>query len=522
MINDFAIKAHNQGLTKTLKRDVHGKEPVNPKVESYLQKVKSGIADIQKQRQQDMDARKAALTPTENLGPTPSTPIPAADLVPQMKEQVIPDKQQIASQPELSSQLQMEDGGLVPDYSQYDDIQSPLRPKEDMDYTDAKETAAQGVALADEEKADSIAPKADVSREVEGVEGLTPTEELAKDDGVDKETLSNLREVRNSPNIDVQAEYNKLMGAYKDAKDSRDEARSTRSKLEMIDAMSKFSSQFAAGKAQEAGGFEVKGHKGGIKVPTVEELDKGEPLNVLRDRMALLKQYESSRGNKKSSDYKERTLALAEKRYKLGEDRLRVMEDRELGKQGRFDRSQDFREKEKQEISDKQTETISEFDTGQALVDEVKKLIKSNKDNLGPWASQAEEGKKYVPGMSRDSDFVAMQSLVGTQLADYVKRMSGAAVSEEEAQRLAKNIPTMTDKPESFQRKLKEFEKILKKNRKIVLSGFEKQGKDPSAFKKPKVKLSRKDEAAKKWAEANPNDPRSSKILEKLSLKGAY
>ena len=169
--------------------------------------------------------------------------------------------------------------------------------------------------------------------------------------------------------------------------------------------------------------------------------------------------------------------------------RQKSLQLRERGldiKEGAEDRRErQFKHKieEKDELSDKQTEQINAFDTGQNLITKIRDLFPKAKDDLGFYASKFEEGKKFVPGMERDSDFVAMQQMVGTQLADYVKQISGAAVSEEEAQRLAKNIPSVNDKPNEFMRKLDEFEKILQENRKISLDSYKKQGKDPSAFR---------------------------------------
>lgn len=42
-LEDLVIKAHNQGVTRTIKRDLLGEEPVNPKVQKYLEKVRGRI-----------------------------------------------------------------------------------------------------------------------------------------------------------------------------------------------------------------------------------------------------------------------------------------------------------------------------------------------------------------------------------------------------------------------------------------------------------------------------------------------
>jgi hypothetical protein len=236
-------------------------------------------------------------------------------------------------------------------------------------------------------------------------------------------------------------------------------------------------------------------------------------LNKLDDDM------DSGKGlseyQKISIDLQERKLALQEGK----EGRLTQQGDK------RIDLSEkkfEHKKVEKDELSDKQTEIMTSFDTGTDMINRVKDLYSKTQEDLGFYASKLEEGKKYIPGMEKDPDFVAMQALVGTQLADYVKRISGAAVSEEEAQRLAKNIPSMTDKPKEFMRKLEEFEKTLNRNRDKTVKGFRKQGKDPSRFEEemPKDMLSEQDKTAKNWAEANKEDPRAKAILEKLKNKG--
>lgn len=178
-----------------------------------------------------------------------------------------------------------------------------------------------------------------------------------------------------------------------------------------------------------------------------------------------------------------RSMELQERRADQADERLELLGKKE----GRLTQGQEFKQAEKQEISDKQTETLNEFDTGQNLIDQIREKFQMNnvKDGLGVYASTAEEAKKYIPFVERDPDFVETQALVGTQLADYVKRISGAAVSEQEAQRLARNIPSMDDKPGEFERKLKTFERILKENRQTTIDSFRKQGKDPSGFEAP-------------------------------------
>lgn len=176
-------------------------------------------------------------------------------------------------------------------------------------------------------------------------------------------------------------------------------------------------------------------------------------------------------------------MDIQERRIQQADERLDIQRDREKGKQNRFDRAQGFKEQEKQEISDKQTELITQYDMGSDVLDRIEDQLASTTDFLGPYASRVEDQKSLVPGVERDPEFIKMQALVGDQLAKYVKQLSGTAVSDEERKRLEKNIPMMTDKPGEFKIKLDEFRKTLNEARERTIGNIEKQGKNPSAFK---------------------------------------
>lgn len=183
-------------------------------------------------------------------------------------------------------------------------------------------------------------------------------------------------------------------------------------------------------------------------------------------------------GKSKMSAFQKASIGLQERRADQSEARMKLLETKE----GRLSTKDKWRVEEKDELSDKQTEQITSLDDGLALAARMEKLLPSVQDNLGVYASRIEEGKRYIPMTERDPDFVEMQQIAGTELADYVKTISGAAVSEEEAQRLKKNIPNMDDKPEEFKRKLETFFSVLREYKATKLSNIEKQGKDPSRF----------------------------------------
>lgn len=178
------------------------------------------------------------------------------------------------------------------------------------------------------------------------------------------------------------------------------------------------------------------------------------------------------------SEYERRKLAQTDRSLAIRESELEgIVKPREarLGEQFAHKKS------EKDELSDKQVEEIASLDKGLGLGAEIQNLLPQVEKFIGPYASKLEEGSRYIPGVERDPNFVLMQQRVGTTLADYVKAISGAAVSEQEAQRLRKNIPTMEDKPAEFKTKLNEFNRLLEEYKNTKLKAYKQyQGKGPS------------------------------------------
>ena len=157
--------------------------------------------------------------------------------------------------------------------------------------------------------------------------------------------------------------------------------------------------------------------------------------------------------------------------------------EQSLGLRGR---KQDFQEEKAGRLSDKEVKDITAFDEGTRILDQIDTLLQSTdvEKDLGPYASRFESLKDFIPGTEGpDEDFVKVQQLVGIQLADYVKSISGAQVSEQEAQRLLKNIPNMSDKPRAFKTKLDQFKKELNEAKEKYLDNIGKQKKSAEKFK---------------------------------------
>lgn len=104
-LEDLAIKSHNQGVTRTIKRDLLQEESLNPKVQQYLEKVKS--------RQNFQDGGFAGIN---ELGA-----LTDADL----NRQILEDK--LNREADLAGKPQFQEGGFVEDPDQFN--QEPFEPE---------------------------------------------------------------------------------------------------------------------------------------------------------------------------------------------------------------------------------------------------------------------------------------------------------------------------------------------------------------------------------------------------------
>jgi len=91
---------------------------------------------------------------------------------------------------------------------------------------------------------------------------------------------------------------------------------------------------------------------------------------------------------------------------------------------------QRFREQEKNELSDKQVESITSFDKVQGLSDELRVRAEKFKDILGPYAATIEQKKSLIPGFEEDPDFAAFRASTTDTLSQYIKSLSGLTVSD--------------------------------------------------------------------------------------------
>jgi len=157
-------------------------------------------------------------------------------------------------------------------------------------------------------------------------------------------------------------------------------------------------------------------------------------------------------------------------RLELDRDRLGLMRDIEQGRGNRFYDNLGFRKEEKNELSDKQVESMSSFGKVEGLLQDIKGRTAKFKSKLGPYASKIEAGKSMVPGLQEDPDFAAFRATVSDQLSQYIKSLSGLTVSDKERQALLTAVPTFEEKYDVFNSKLKawEFFRLVKWRQFIV------------------------------------------------------
>lgn len=222
-----------------------------------------------------------------------------------------------------------------------------------------------------------------------------------------------------------------------------------------------------AGAAGAAAGAEA-----GIAATGTLAQVKGQERDALTKQLQAAQELEAKQAaaaqqSSERREYKERELDL--RRQALAQSK----EQSELNR--------NFREEGRALLSDKEVAELSDIDKSLSVLNRIK--AEKPNINTGP-ASAAQSWAAQLVGMD-DSEKSAFKALVGDQLAQYIKSISGAAVSEQEAQRLLQNIPKISDQDETFTTKLAELEKTLREGRQIRTQNLRRRGKDVSQFQAP-------------------------------------
>jgi len=203
--------------------------------------------------------------------------------------------------------------------------------------------------------------------------------------------------------------------------------------------------------------------------------------------------------------------------HELQLSRLKERQDRESGKNVRFKRSQDFRETEKQEISDKQTDQLAGYDEALSLLSDAGDF---KKDVDTGFATNLSDKVRTFFG-TQDVGVSDLKMAIGETLSQKVKSLSGTAASDKEREFIKQiSLPTINDDDDVFKAKLKRALDTIEKAKQVRIDSFKKQGKDPSAFEtqQPIKQGNNQNDKALEWAKQNPEDPRAAQILKRLGL----
>lgn len=155
---------------------------------------------------------------------------------------------------------------------------------------------------------------------------------------------------------------------------------------------------------------------------------------------------------------------------------------------------------EREKLSDKQVSDLTNLD--QALDQMGIVEIEKGDINTGPISSRKNAVAQFF-GID-DSKVTAFRARVGTQLADYIKSISGAAVSDQERAFLLQNMPTLSDSDSSFISKLQMVKDRLRRNRDIYVSNLKKKGKNVDNFTESSTPSQETQEASPKSPDSGP------------------
>jgi len=138
------------------------------------------------------------------------------------------------------------------------------------------------------------------------------------------------------------------------------------------------------------------------------------------------------------------------RRLEQGERRLGLSEEK-------FD----FSREEKNELSDKQVETLTQYDFAIDSVDRIRELIPGI--TTGPITSRVNALKQYLD--TSPTAYNELRSETIDSLSQYIKSISGAQVSDKEREFLERAFPNINDAPKVFLDKLNQLENRVRQRR---------------------------------------------------------
>lgn len=286
------------------------------------------------------------------------------------------------------------------------------------------------------------------------------------------------------PETDIQRLERLMSGLNEQRKKDLDDAASRQLKGNLINAL-------ASNIGNIVGGATAMNTKASVTPPKTQGVQLPDLQAIVErkykpEQDQLLAQYKSLKAaNQPLTEYQRLMLqGMAEQREIQRQNAANTME-RYYGTDNRLREKQEWTEKEKDELSDKQTDSIAGYDDTKAAFERIRQAKKGI--DTGPLASRRNQVAGMV-GMD-DPDVTSLRSELIDTLATKIKALSGTAANESEVKRLQVTLPEMSDNDAVFERKLKDAERRIDEARQIRLDHFRKQGKNPSKFEQPQTKV---------------------------------
>ena len=132
--------------------------------------------------------------------------------------------------------------------------------------------------------------------------------------------------------------------------------------------------------------------------------------------------------------------------------------DRRERSEVRREKKDVWRREEKDELSDKQLESVTGFDNSIAELAEIAKMKESV--NTGPMMYQAQRLREFAGG-GMEPKFASISARSGQNLFSYIKGQSGAQYSDKELTKLKQNMPNVEDDDNTFKAKMATVQEII-------------------------------------------------------------
>jgi hypothetical protein len=135
---------------------------------------------------------------------------------------------------------------------------------------------------------------------------------------------------------------------------------------------------------------------------------------------------------------------------------------------------------EKPKLTPGEVEGVIELQGARTLLGQLEELKTKGKIDTGPIAN-AIDWLRSKAGVG-DPKRVEFKAMIGTQIAEYIKSISGATVSEPERASLLENVPTAGDNDEAFMAKLATVKSLIDTKLKTKREAFAATGRQTAIF----------------------------------------